>query len=134
MKPTKHPTTSPTFSPSQIPTTSFVSSIPYGIQTNILETSITQAVGSYTCNLCHTSSVLNAVVSSADVISSCSISDAIFAGIKLNGSDDDTISVGAYGYTSVAFNTSFPNSCSRTSGCTTSTSSTSNTANTCCPT
>ena len=81
-----------------------VSSFPSGIQTDIAESDILSQAGIYSCSLCHSSKVKEAIVSSTDVIANCSTSDAIFAGVKLNGISDATISLGAFGFTSVAFN------------------------------
>ena len=81
-----------------------VNSFPYGIQTNIKESEVLSSPGSYSCSLCHSSSVKDATVDSTAFLSSCSIYDTIFAGVKLNGINDDTISLGAFASTAVALN------------------------------
>jgi hypothetical protein len=90
-----------------------VYSFPTGVQLNIPE-SIVTGQSEYTCTRCHTSSVIGETVSSSSVISACSNgSDAIFAGVKEDGTNDDTISIGAFGYISEAFNIQ---SCDTTAG------------------
>ena len=89
-----------------------VFSFPTGVQLNIPE-SIVTGQSEYTCTRCHTSSVIGETVSSSSVISACSSGDAILAGVKEDGTSDDTISIGALGYISTAFSIQ---SCDTTAG------------------